>query len=265
MSNKPEPISQAAKRKRKKTPGEKHIPIENNFEVLAHKPINQLIAILPLLIIFHIGSIIAAGNNLLMPQYIQTALEWVGLDIPFFTAGVIIIVLICQQFMHHESWRINGWVLLRIYIESALWVLPLVALSWLTTSFVPAEILPSQDSQSMTIFRQAVEAIGAGVYEEFIFRLVLLQGLLLLFVDIMKSDKFITSVISIFVVAALFAACHFSMEQLQLQNIHWSRAVFLLLAGFMWGILAIWKGYAYAACSHVWWNLLVLFWTLNNR
>ena len=265
MSDRPEPISQAAKRKRRKTPREEHVPAPPNFASIAHKPINQLVVILPLLVIFHVGSYLAGRSNLLMPVYIQNALEWVGLNIPFFTAGVILIVLVCQQLMHHESWKINGWSVLRIYLESILWVLPLVALAWLTTNTMPASILPPQESPAMDIIRKIMGAIGAGVYEEFVFRLVLLQGLLLLFIDILKSDKFATTIISIFVVSVVFTACHFTMGELtSLTTLNWSRVIFLLLAGCMWGVLAVWKGYAYAACSHVWWDLLVVGWEIQK-
>jgi len=42
------------------------------------------------------------------------------------------------------------------------------------------------------------------------------------------------------------------------------KAIFLAVAGTLWGVLAVWRGYAMAACSHIWWNLLVIITTTTK-
>jgi len=206
---------------RKKT---SHIPPEMpSYRRDLHKPINQLMVIVPLLVLFQAGST-QAGSGLLVPQYMRLALECLGAPgrwLPMFT---IIAVLVAQHIVRKDPLRINGVAVAGILIESAWWTLPLVAAGWIT-SIAPtgAWQLAGAAGCDGAWLRACLEAIGLG-------------GL-------------------------IFAAFHFSFAQLTGQSpLPWGSAIFLAVAGMWWGVLFLWRGLAVATCSHIWWNIFVIAW-----
>ncbi|MBN1942711.1 MAG: CPBP family intramembrane metalloprotease [Phycisphaerae bacterium] len=215
-----------------------------------HRPLNQLLVIAPLLVIFQLGAM-HWGSSLLVPHYLRYVFLQMGVTGPFLSAGLVVAVLLGQHLTRNDPWRVNGWVAGGIVVESALWSVPLLGLSWITRDFTPAAI--RQD-----LLRGVVEAVGAGVYEEFLFRLVLLSVLMMVFVDLLGLRKETFGVVAVVLAGVAFAALHFSPGQWQGEApLPWGRFVFLSVAGVWWGVLFVWRGFATAVCSHVWWDLFV--------
>lgn len=219
-----------------------------------HRPLNQLLVLVPLLVLFQVGAA-RWGSDLLVPHYLRFALLQMGMTGRFLTTGLVVAVLLGQHLTRRDPWRVSGWVGGGIVVESALWSVPLLGLSWLTRNLAPAAIRVIREET----LRSMVEAIGAGIYEEFVFRLVLLSALMLLFIDLLHLRKETFGFVSILLAALAFAALHFSPAQWSGQQpMPWGRFVFLAVAGVWWGVLFVWRGFAVAVCSHIWWDLFVL-------
>jgi hypothetical protein len=217
-----------------------------------HRPLNQLLVILPLLVLFHVGSEFL-GSALLVPVYLRDALGTFGVTGRYLPAGLVLAVLVGQHVARKDRLRLSGWVAGGMIVESAFWVLPVLAMSWLTRHGSPAGV-----GESGEAFGNVLEAIGAGVYEEFLFRLVFLSASLLLLVDLLNLPRLAVTVGALCVSGLLFSACHFPVSEWSGPAPRWGQAVFLALAGAWWGVLYLWRGYAVAACSHVVWDLLVI-------
>lgn len=229
-----------------------HLPPERlRYGKETHRPLNQLLVIVPLLVAFQIGAM-RWGNSLLVPQVLRYVFLQMAVTGPFLSAGLVVAVLIGQHLTRKDSWYVSGWVAAGMVVESAVWSLPLLGLSWITRDMSPAAIREE-------VLRGAVEAIGAGVYEEFVFRLVLLSVLMLIFVDLLHLKKETFGVAAVILAGLAFAAFHFSPEQWWGDaTIPWGRFAFLAGAGVWWGMLFVWRGFAVAVCSHIWWDLLVV-------
>jgi membrane protease YdiL (CAAX protease family) len=216
-----------------------------------HRPLNQLLVIVPLLVIFQVGAM-RWGSSLLVPQYLRYVFLQMSVTGPFLSAALVVAVLLGQHLTRHDPWRASGWVAAGIVVESAVWSVPLLGLSWITRDMAPAALRED-------VLRGAVEAIGAGVYEEFLFRLVLLSVLMLIFVDLLHLRKEKCAVAAVILAGLAFAALHFPPGTWWSEApIPWGRAVFLAAAGVWWGVLFVWRGFAVAVCSHVWWDLFVV-------
>jgi|GEM_PF-2428992 len=244
---------------RKKT---SHIPPEMpSYRRDLHKPINQLMVIAPLLVLFQAGSA-RAGSGLLMPQYMRLALECLGAPgrwLPLFT---IIAVLVSQHIVRKDPLRVNGLVVAGILIESAWWTLPLVAAGWIT-SIAPAGAWQPAGANGCggAWLRAGLEAIGAGLYEEFLFRMVFISVFTMLLFDLLRWNKDAIIASAVILGGLIFAAFHFSLAQLTGQSpLPWGNAIFLSVAGMWWGVLFLWRGLAVATCSHIWWNMFVIAW-----
>lgn len=216
-----------------------------------HRPLNQLLVIVPLLVIFQIGAM-RWGSSLAVPQYLRDVFLQMAVTGPFLSAGLVVAVLLGQHLTRRDPWRCSGWVAGGIVVESAVWSVPLLGVSWITRDLPPAMIREE-------ILRGAVEAVGAGVYEEFLFRLVLLSVLMMIFVDLLRLRKDKSGVAAVLLAGLMFAAFHFSPSQWWSEApLPWGRFVFLAAAGIWWGVLFVWRGFAVAVCSHIWWDLFVV-------
>jgi hypothetical protein len=229
-----------------------HLPPERlRYGKEVHRPLNQLLVILPLLVVFQIGAM-RWGSSLLIPQYLRYVFLQMSVTGPFLTAGLVVAVLLGQHITRKDPWRVSGWVAAGMVVESSVWSLPLLGLSWITRDMTPAAIREEA-------LRGVVEAIGAGLYEEFTFRLVLLSVLMLIFVDLLHLRKETFGVVSVILAGLVFAVLHFPAGMWWGESpIPWGRFIFLAVAGMWWGVLFVWRGFAVAACSHVWWDLFVV-------
>jgi membrane protease YdiL (CAAX protease family) len=100
-------------------------------------------------------------------------------------------------------------------------------------------------------------AIGAGVYEEFVFRVVLLGGLVVLFSRGRRFPPWAAYMLALVISSIAFAVAHyFSMGRAP-----FDRHVFILrqLAGVVFGIIYCLRGFGVAAYAHTMYDLFVLF------
>jgi membrane protease YdiL (CAAX protease family) len=96
------------------------------------------------------------------------------------------------------------------------------------------------------------QGIGAGVYEELVFRLGLISLLMIVFADLLRLHRGTTAVAAVCVSAVLFAAHHhvpFGQEAF-----HWARFAFRTVAGVYLAVMFWYRGYALAAGCHATYN-----------
>jgi membrane protease YdiL (CAAX protease family) len=98
-------------------------------------------------------------------------------------------------------------------------------------------------------------ALGAGIYEELVFRLFLTGSLVSLFLHVMPNRKFVSKLFAVAISATLFAAFHYiGREQITLDSF-----AFRFCAGIVLGTLFIWRGIGIAAYTHAFYDLTLLF------
>jgi hypothetical protein len=138
--------------------------------------------------------------------------------------------------------------------ESFAWVLPMLALSHFTSQPMAATsaAAPSQ------FVRQTLQGLGAGIYEEFLFRLVLVGLILFILAGLLEFRRDISAIVAIFAQAALFSLYHLSHAQVTgAAPFPWSPFVFRMLAGAYLGGLYVLRGYGITVGTHAVWNFYV--------
>ena len=218
-------------------------------------------ALIPLLVFYHVGTIIVK-DGLAVPKSLHIIVRCFGGSSEFLIGFFVVIVLLAQQMVRKESSTISFWGLLAIIIEGAILTLPVIVISWLVGSrWMVSAVGGIAESQA---FRECLVSVGAGIYEEFVFRLVLISGGSLLLMDVFGIDKHKCGVILIIISAIVFSACHFPTKQLLDPSLlDLNKFFFYTLAGAWWGILYIWRGFGVAVYSHIYWDLICAYHTLN--
>lgn len=226
------------------------LPNHDTYRHRLHQPLTHLVIVAPLLVVYHIG-VRLAPSGLWAPQYIRDVLPAFEVLGQYLPAVLIVVVLLFQHVTRKDPWRVDPWTVGGAVVESAVWVAPLLAMSWGITSVAAPAAMNGLGGR-------LIEAVGAGVYEEFLFRLCLIQILVLLAVDLCGGKAYRLHAIlgAIVISGLLFASMHADVWNGQTPN--WSKFAFLALAGAWWGVLLAWRGFAVAVLCHVYWDVLIV-------
>jgi membrane protease YdiL (CAAX protease family) len=114
--------------------------------------------------------------------------------------------------------------------------------------------------KSQSLLANIVTGIGAGIYEELVFRLILICLLMLLFQDVLRFTHKNSIILSILISAALFSAHHhvvFLDGQLGRTAIfNWTEFGFRTIAGIYFAILFAIRGFGITAGTHAFYDII---------
>ena len=228
------------------------------------QPLHILIFLLPVIIVYELGStgIIGGGG-------VGTKLEAQSMLVRFFElfgvlglhlpAIALVVILLIQHLLSKTSWKIQPRVQLAMIAESTFLMGPLIVLGVLLKPLVAAAIIsqPVPDVASLDYTLQGIFlAFGAGLYEEMLFRLVLIAMLHFIVCDAL-GFKHKTGVIIAVVVSSLAFAWHHNGVMVPGVGINWRLAIFYTLAGAYFGVLFLARGFGIAVGVHLMYDLLV--------
>jgi hypothetical protein len=218
-------------------------------------PLVSLLFVLPLLAVYHLGAGVY-GTSLLAPWVIRRFLDALGATGALLAPALVVVVLAAQWIgRRRQRVRVRPALLAGMAAESAACALPVLALSWLTRQGLAAA---GGAPDALPLGQQLIRALGAGIYEEFLFRLVLISLALLVFSDVFELRKEAVTAAAVLVSAALFSAAHFPFAGLGGQvPFRWGDFAFFAGAGAFWGVLYVLRGFAIAAGAHACWDVLV--------
>jgi hypothetical protein len=236
---------------------------EDTYVRLTLRPLNSLALIIVPLLVYHFCSA-RYGTSLLAPRHLGMVLGYFGASAAFLPPLLVAAVLLGQQAFSRFPWRIQLVALGGMVLESFAWTLPLMGLFYITSrlklaaegaaSVEEATTLPSAFAQS------CLQALGAGIYEEFMFRLVLVGLMIAALVHVLQMRRELADVLAILAGAVLFSLYHFSTEQFaQGDGFPWGQFVFRALAGGYLGGLYVGRGFGIVVGTHTVWNIWVAY------
>ena len=236
------------------------------------RPLNCLVFILPMLVVFHVGTAFY-GSDLLAPRDINVVLRHFGATVAYLPALLVIVALFLQHVAHRDRLRVQARTLAGMLGESICWILPLIAMAHVTgrlwvhqaSAAGPPASGQAPEGASASVMRDIVSAVGAGIYEEFIFRMVLISLMLLLLVDVFDLRKDAVTVASVIVAAVAFSLYHFSAEQFAgWGSFPWYDFVFRALAGIYLGAVFVFRGFGIAVGVHAIYNIYTVFYHMRT-
>lgn len=140
-----------------------------------------------------------------------------------------------------------------MFLESLIYgaLLGLVVGSLTDVSLGAREILFNQSK-----INSLVLSLGAGIYEEFVFRFLLITGIFWILKNTLRN-KFVIYSIAFFLSSLFFSLFHY----LELFNepFQVNSFLFRFTAGSVFAIIFIFRGYGISAYSHSLYNILLMF------
>jgi hypothetical protein len=185
---------------------------------------------------------------LLAHGMIQGLLAWFGLIGAWVPGSALIVVLLVWHIRRRDRWRVRVWVLPTMLAESLLLAIPLLVISGL--------FAPAPPAGAATVRAQLLIALGAGVYEELVFRLLLISALAWLVARLAHTHNLATVAVAVALAAAAFALCHFA--PIGADPFRWRTFWFKLIAGTYLGVIFLGRGLGIAAGAHAAYNVLLV-------
>lgn len=229
-------------------------PRRDSYARLTHQPMNGIIFVVPLLVLFHAGSAFNR-TTLFASRDLARILGVFGATAWYLPPLLVVSVLGLQHFAQRGRWRFEPRVLMAMVVESLLWALPLLAVNYLCDRLLNSGgMLAAAHSGE---FQHILLAAGAGVYEEFLFRLVLIGVLVWALPAILgPRRKDLAVLIALIVSAVAFSLYHFSWGSYDSAvRFTWGLFVFRSAAGLCLGIIYAFRGLGIAVGAHTFWNL----------
>lgn len=238
---------------------------DGGYLEISRQPLQILAFLLPLILLYEIGSaryLSDAAHGL--TQTIRARSILLGFFQDFGVAGqflpglAIATVLLVWQVLSGERWRISLWALPVMVAESLAWTIPLLVLLALLqqTSSSSAAAGVSGPLQALSWQARVVISIGAGLYEELLFRMIGIAALHLVLVDLAKMNNRLGGAIAVLLSAAAFSVYH----DVTITNGHpdYFRALLLMCAGTYFGTVYLARGFGIVVALHALYDVFVL-------
>lgn len=188
------------------------------------------------------------GSVLTSRNLIHTLFEVFGVIGVHLPGILLLVTLLAQHVIAKDSWRPRFRLLPIMLAESLLWSLPILVLAgvmgFLGSSGEAPPVLPA-----------SAVAVGAGLYEEFVFRFVLIAAVHALLVDLCAVKERVGRWLAVGASVFAFASYHGIQTG---AGIDVAAASFYGLAGLLLSWLFLTRGLGIAAGAHAVYDLLIL-------
>ncbi|MDW8038913.1 MAG: CPBP family intramembrane glutamic endopeptidase [Thermoguttaceae bacterium] len=236
-------------------PGQLGEELGEDYWSQSRRPWPSLLFLTPLLIVYEGGVLLessaAARNG--ADLWLRRVLDSVGLGHYFLLPLLLVGILLAWHYTSGQSWRVSPTTLLGMAVECSLLSVALWGLlRWQGSLWQLHPVAGSTGWPGWLV--RTISYLGAGLYEELLFRLILLPAMLGLFrlAGLGLGESFLAAALS---TSGLFALAH----HLGPAGDPWNLAIFSFrwLAGMFFCGLFWFRGFGIAAGTHAGYDILV--------
>jgi membrane protease YdiL (CAAX protease family) len=222
---------------------------ENYFKQ-SELPLASLVFLLPMLAFFEIGTLIYPSDPIAFHLF-QVFYSIFGANERFLPALGVVTILLAWHLLRKGKWQFSFQTIIGMAVESLLLCLPLLTLAagLLHTNFRnPIGVNMGNWPSDIVL------SVGAGIYEELLFRLIVVALLSLLLVNILKVPKKSAYPLIVLISAVSFALYHYlGNEPFSLRTF-----AFRTVAGAYFSLIFLLRGFGITCGCHVVYDLLIV-------
>ena len=222
-------------------------PANSGYLFQTTLPLTSLIFLAPMIILYEIGTRFYAFDpvshteqRIIAFSLMQQFFSALGATGKYMPPAAVVSILLCCHIARGDSWTTHIGHLCGMLIESVIYAIPLRVLALLFAHYLPLYV-PAEKANALIVL-----SIGAGVYEEMVFRLFLFTAMSALFVDLFKMSKLKSFLLMVAISSILFSAYHYlGQETFEMRSF-----LFRTLAGVYFGLIFTFRGFGITAGAH---------------
>ena len=223
-----------------------------NYWAASRMPLTSLVFALPLVVAYE-GGVLALGRG--SPRngadvWLRQILDAAGFGQYFLLPALTVVGLLAWHHVAHEAWRFRPGVLVGMAFECMLWAAALVGVARLQERLWPLATTAADES----VIGRLVAFCGAGLYEEVLFRLLLLPALVWVF-EKLGFSAIPAACCGLVASSLLFSAAHYVGPLGDSFTVY--SFTFRFLAGMFFAVLFLVRGFGIAAGTHAAYDILV--------
>jgi hypothetical protein len=230
------------------------VRVEGYFQ-RSELPLASLAFLLPLVVLYEVGTHHLPWNTgghgeqrIIAFALMQRFFLLFGASGRYLPAMAVVGILLAWHIARRDEWRVQISTLVGMVVESLCLALPLLLIGRLAAYYVPQMAPPHSDTANLLIL-----SIGAGVYEELMFRLIGFTMLNFLLIDLLKIHKSWSYLLMVLISAVAFAGYHYLGEPF-----HWQTFAFRTVAGIYFGIVFIFRGIGITSGVHASYDIFIV-------
>jgi len=224
-----------------------------NYWVQSRRPVVSLVFIAPLMVIYEAGVVIWGVQNG-ADAWMRQFLDLMGFSQHLLLPLLTVCVLMAWHYLSHEPWRFSPGVLSPMVVECLFLAICLQVVLVFQRIFQKTLLLAVEQAVEPGIVAKMVGYLGAGIYEELLFRLILLWGMAWLIRRWWTAPKG-SLLLAVLVSSLIFASAHYIGRAGE--TFQWFSFLFRFVAGVFFSILFIYRGFGIAAGTHAAYDILL--------
>jgi hypothetical protein len=230
--------------------------LANGYFEQSELPLTSLVFLLPLIAIYEVGTTWLLSDphggtqHIIAFSLLQQFFQMFGATGRHLPAMAVVGILLAWHIARNDSWRIFPRTCLGMAAESMAMAVPLLVIWRAIAQYLTVSHLWSVQSPRAGVL---VLSIGAGIYEELVFRLVAFTFLSFLLRDLLHLPRFVSLLLMVVVSALAFSAYHY----LGSEQFDFPTFAFRTVAGIYFGGLFLARGFGVTAGSHAAYDVLV--------
>src|SRR4051794_31394854 len=220
------------------------------------RPLTSLVFLLPFIILYEIGTRllltdpVQGTHHIVAFTLLQRFFALFGATGRHLPALAVVSILLAWHLARKDTWTISLRTLLGMAAESIALGLPLIVFGVALARLFRPLSAPTGTGLGETV----VLSLGAGVYEELVFRLILCTALAMVLRNVLRIEPRLSMLLLVVLSATLFSAYHY----LGNEAFHWRIFVFRMAAGVYFAGLFVARGFGITAGSHMAYDILII-------
>ncbi len=213
-----------------------------------------LISMLPLLLGYEYLTLVATREYLVQVRngadvILRTLLSAVGIHSPFYLGIALVFAIGAAVLLRRKGTRLRVKYFFYAIVESAFYALLLSLVLTTATDYVMLSM-----GEERSFHASLMLALGAGVYEEIVFRLFLYGGMVLVLTHLTRLPLTLIYLACAALSAAVFSGAHYMGREV----FAWYTAVFRFLAGLLFCLIYHFRGLGIAGWSHALYDIFLI-------
>ena len=237
-----------------------------SYWVVSRQPLQMLVFLLPLIVAYEAGLLLllTSSDGTITNKAHEALLHlFERFDVParsgfLIGGGVVVAVLLSWHLLLRSRWRVRWSALPLMLAESAVLAVPLLVLGMFLSNIAISDAAPLAVAtpaapawEELGLLQRLCVSIGAGLYEELLFRMVLIGVLHTLLADVIRATPSLASIIAVVISAAAFTWYHVQ------PGMPSSRMAIYFLAGVYLGGVFLARGFGIVVWTHALYDVAV--------